>query len=69
MFGTSNGTLDPLVIEDTTSTTSGSGTSGSGTTVLLYKTLTLNYSQPTNFIFFAGPMISLSRSKRVYMAG
>ena len=62
VFGTKNGTLDPLQIVDTTSTT---GT----TTVTLYKTLTLNYSQPTNFLFFAGPTISLSRSKRVYLAG
>jgi len=61
-FGTTNGTLSALQIVDTTSTT---GT----TTVVLYKTLTLNYSQPTNFLFFQGPTINLSRSKRVYLAG
>jgi len=60
-FGTSNGTLSQLQIVDTTST---SGTK----TVVLYKTLTLDYSQPTNFLFFRGPNISLSRSKRVYLA-
>jgi Flp pilus assembly protein TadG len=60
-FGTTNGTLSALQIANTTSTT---GT----TTVILYKTLTLNYSQPTNFLFFQGPTINLSRSKRVYLA-
>jgi len=62
VFGTGNGTLAPLEIADTTTTT---GT----TTKVVYKTLTLNYSQPTNFLFFPGPTISLSRSKRVYLAG
>jgi Flp pilus assembly protein TadG len=62
VFGTGNGTLAPLEIADTTTTT---GT----TTTVVYKTLTLNYSQPTNFLFFPGPTISLSRSKRVYLAG
>ena len=62
VFGTGNGTLSPLEIVDTTST---SGT----TTVVVYKTFTLNYTQATNFLFFPGPTISLSRSKRVYLAG
>ena len=39
-----------------------SGTSG-------YYDLTVNYSQPTNLIFFPGPTINLSRSKRVWVAG
>ena len=30
-------------------------------------TLTVNYTQPTNFLFFAGPTIELSRQKKVYL--
>lgn len=31
-------------------------------------TLTVNYSQPMNFLFFPGPTVSLTRSKVVYLA-
>lgn len=31
-------------------------------------TITVNYSQPTNFLFFQGPTVSLSRSKLVFLA-
>ncbi len=64
VFGTSNGVLSTLQIVDTNSTPG-----GGATPVLLYKTLTLTYSQPMNFLFFPGPTITLSRSKRLYMAG
>ena len=56
-FGTGRGTLSALGIVN-------HQTAG----VTDYKTLTLTYSQPTNFLFFAGPNITISRSKRVYLA-
>jgi hypothetical protein len=31
--------------------------------------LTVSYSQPTNLIMFPGPTMSLSRKKRVWIAG
>ena len=31
-------------------------------------TLTVNYSQPMNFIFFPGPTINLTRTKVIYLA-
>jgi Flp pilus assembly protein TadG len=31
-------------------------------------TITVNYTQPTNFIFFPGPTINLTRTKKVYVA-
>lgn len=53
-FGTSSngGTLSAL------------GISTSGNT----KTLTLTYSQPTDFLMFNGPNVSITRSKKVYLA-
>lgn len=53
-FGTSNmgGTLSPLAI----------ATSGNT------KTMTLTYSQPTDFLLFSGPNVSITRSKKVYLA-
>lgn len=57
-FGTGRGTLSELEIDDENS-------GGSGTRYLV---LSLTYSQPTNFLFFAGPNITISRSKRVYLA-
>jgi hypothetical protein len=30
-------------------------------------TLTVNYSQPMNFLFFAGPTVNLTRTKKVYL--
>jgi Flp pilus assembly protein TadG len=41
-----------------------SGTSGTGK----YYDLTVSYSQPTSFLLFPGPTMSLSRSKRVWTA-
>ena len=55
-FGTKSGTLGALVI-----------TNG-GTPAVPYKDLSLTYSQPTDFIFFDGPNVSLTRTKRVYLA-
>ncbi|HXG82067.1 MAG TPA: TadE/TadG family type IV pilus assembly protein [Sphingomicrobium sp.] len=33
-----------------------------------FKTLTVTYSQPMNFLFFPGPTVSLTRTKKVYVA-
>lgn len=55
-FGTKSGTLGALVITD------------GGTPAVPYKDLSLTYSQPTDFIFFDGPNVSLTRTKRVYLA-
>jgi hypothetical protein len=33
-----------------------------------YKVITVQYSQPTNFIFFAGPTVTFSKSKRIYLS-
>lgn len=41
-----------------------SGTDGTGK----YYDLTVSYSQPTNLLMFPGPTMSLSRSKRVWIA-
>lgn len=30
-------------------------------------TLTVNYTQPMNFLFFPGPTVNLSRTKKVYL--
>jgi Flp pilus assembly protein TadG len=40
------------------------GTSGTAK----YYDLTVTYSQPTNLLFFPGPTMSLSRSKRVWLS-
>lgn len=37
------------------------------TTVNREMTLTVNYSQPMNFLFFPGPTVNLSRTKKVYL--
>lgn len=55
-FGTKSGTLGALII-----------TNG-GTAAIPYKDLSLTYSQPTDFLFFDGPNVSLTRTKRVYLA-
>ena len=58
-FGTYNGTLNALQIAN--------DTNGPGGTVR-FKDLTLTYSQPTDFIFVNGPTVTMTRSKRVYLA-
>ena len=55
-FGTNSGTLGALVITD------------GGTPAVPYKDLSLTYTQPTDFLFFNGPNVSLTRTKRVYLA-
>lgn len=56
-FGTYNGTLGTLQIQDISS----------GGTVVAKK-LTLTYSQPTNFLFVAGPTITITKDKTVYLS-
>lgn len=34
-----------------------------------YKDLSVTFTMPTNFLFFSGPNINLTRTKRVYVAG
>ncbi|HET7708055.1 MAG TPA: TadE/TadG family type IV pilus assembly protein [Sphingomicrobium sp.] len=55
-FGTQSGTLSPL------------GIANGGTPAIPYKDLSLTYTQPTDFLFFNGPNVSLTRTKRVYLA-
>jgi Flp pilus assembly protein TadG len=55
-FGTGTGTLGSLQI--VSDTTGGGGTQS--------KTLTLSYTQPTNFLFFRGPTVTITKSKKVY---
>ena len=57
-FGTYNGTLGTLGIVK--------HTDASGD--VDYMTLSLTYSQPTDFLFIPGPTVNLSRTKRVYLA-
>lgn len=57
-FGTAGGTLSALQI-----TNGGGGAAGAA-----YKDLSLTYSQPTDFLLFAGPNVTLTRTKRVYVA-
>ena len=33
-----------------------------------FMTLTVNYSQPMNFLFFPGPTVTVTKTKRVYVA-
>jgi Flp pilus assembly protein TadG len=55
LFGTRNGTFDTPTV-DTTAASSG------------YVTITVAYHQTMNFLFFTGPTVNLSRSKRAYLA-
>ena len=54
-FGLGGGTLQEPVI-DNSELPSG------------YKTITLTYSRPTEFLLFPGPTVTVTRSKRVYIA-
>lgn len=56
VYGTGPGTF--------TVSTPVSGTSGGAS----YYDLTVTYSQPTNLLFFPGPTVTVSRSKRVWVA-
>jgi hypothetical protein len=55
VFGTGMGTFSPPSVTD--------GPTGSG-----YKDLSVTFSMPMNFLFFTGPTITLTQSKRVYLA-
>jgi Flp pilus assembly protein TadG len=50
----------------------GNGTWGTPTitsnTVLNTKTITVTYSQPTDFLIFPGPTVSITKSKVVYLS-
>lgn len=53
-FGLANGTWStPTIATDAATNT---------------KTITVRYSQPTNFIFFRGPTITFTKSKVVYLS-
>lgn len=54
-FGVGNGTWDTPVI-DTSHASDG------------YYTISVSYDQPTDFLFFAGPNVTLSASKKVYLS-
>lgn len=58
VYGTGNGDLSALSITPSTSTAAGNN----------FRDLSLTYSQPTNFIFFSGPTVTIRRSKRVWLA-
>lgn len=55
VFGTGVGTFNTPTVTD--------GPGGSN-----YKDLSVTFSMPTNFIFFNGPTINITKSKRVYIA-
>jgi len=55
VFGTGIGTFSSPTVTD--------GPSGSG-----YKDLSVTFSMPMNFLFFMGPTITLTQTKRVYLA-
>ena len=57
-FGTKSGTLSALGIAN-------GGGDGTGPA---YKDLSLTYTQPTDFLFFNGPNVSITRTKRVYLS-
>jgi len=52
-FGTANGTWSTPTI-----TTDAAG----------YKVISVSYSQPTDFLFFQGPTVTLTKTKRVYLS-
>jgi Flp pilus assembly protein TadG len=55
LFGTASGTFDTPTVDSTTATSG-------------YKTITVTYHQTMNFLFFTGPRVTLTRTKRVYLA-
>lgn len=55
VFGTGIGTFNTPSVTD--------GPSGSG-----YKDLSVTFSMPMNFLLFTGPTITLTQTKRVYLA-
>lgn len=55
LFGTNNGTFYTPTV-DTTTAANG------------YVTISIRYTQALNFLFFMGPTVDITRSKRVYLA-
>jgi Flp pilus assembly protein TadG len=67
VFGVGVGNFsDPTVTEQCT--TSGATACPTGTTST-YKDLSVTFTMTPNFLFFTGPQINLTRTKRVYTAG
>ena len=56
VFGTNVGTFSTPIVTD--------GPSGEK-----YKDLSVTFTMPTNFLFFNGPNISITKTTRVYVAG
>ena len=57
-FGVANGTWGTPVIDNTYAAPANGG----------YKVITVTYSQPTDFLMFAGPTVTLTDSKKVYLS-
>lgn len=55
LFGTGNGTFNTPTVD--------SSNAADG-----YKTITVTYQQTMNFLLFTGPTVTLTRSKRAYLA-
>ena len=62
-FGTYNGTLSPLVVNNYKS----DGTAAATAAETKYKVLSLTYTQPANFLFLTLPNMTLTRTKKVYV--
>jgi len=57
-FGLGNGTWDTPNIDNTKIAPADGG----------YKTITVTYHQPMDFLLFDGPTVNLTKSKRVYLS-
>lgn len=56
------------ILSSTFWTRSGTFTAPTPTSGTGYKDLTVTYSVPTDFIFFEGPRVTITKTKRVYLA-
>lgn len=57
-FGVANGTWGTPAIDNTNAAPAAGG----------YKVITVSYSQPTDFLMFNGPTVTLTESKRIYLS-
>lgn len=57
-FGLGNGTWGAPQIDNTNAAPADGG----------YKVITVTYSQPTDFLFFDGPAITITKQKRIYLS-
>lgn len=57
-FGVANGTWGTPVIDNTNAAPANGG----------YKVITVTYTQPTDFLMFPGPTVTLSDSKKIYLS-